>query len=163
MTVLYLHAEISNFAVVGTANRNEHALGFFVKHGDGGIDVNPIAHLYKSQVYQLAEFLGIPEEIRSRKPTTDTYGAPATQEEFFFRIPFPVMDLIWCGLDNGIPVAEIAHAANLSQDQVQRVAKDLDSKRRATEYLRMPAITFPAVNSASMMAADNRPRLELTT
>jgi NAD+ synthase len=69
----YHHADRLNYAVVGTPNRLEYDQGFFVKGGDGLADVKPIAHLYKSQVYQLAESLGVPEAIRTRTPTTDTY------------------------------------------------------------------------------------------
>ena len=61
MTMLYYHAELRNYAVVGTGNKNEHALGFFVKYGDGGVDVQPILHLFKTQVFLLAEYLGVPE------------------------------------------------------------------------------------------------------
>jgi hypothetical protein len=64
--MLYYHAEAKNFAVIGTGNKNEHEQGFFVKYGDGGADVKPIAHLFKTQVFQLAEFLGVPEDIRKR-------------------------------------------------------------------------------------------------
>src|SRR6266850_1197268 len=60
----YYHADRLNYAVAGTPNRLEYDQGFFVKHGDGAADLKPIAHLYKTQVYQLAEYLGIPEEIR---------------------------------------------------------------------------------------------------
>src|SRR6266567_2234233 len=76
-------AELHNYAVIGTANKNEHDQGFFVKYGDGGVDVKALGHLFKTQVYQLAECLGVPAEIRSRPPTTDTYSAAQTQEEFF--------------------------------------------------------------------------------
>jgi len=65
----YYHADRLNFAVTGTPNRLEYDQGFFVKLGDGAADVKPIAHLYKTQVYQLAEYLGVPEKIRERPPT----------------------------------------------------------------------------------------------
>ena len=99
MTMLYYHADRLNYAVIGTGNKNEHEQGFFVKFGDGGADIKPIAHLFKTQVYQLAEYLGIPEEIRKRTPTTDTYSAECTQEEFFFRVPFEIGDLVWLGME----------------------------------------------------------------
>src|SRR5881409_3198973 len=90
----YFHADRLHYAVVGTPNRLEYDQGFFVKGGDGLADVKPIAHLYKTQVYQLAEFLGVPEEIRSRTPTTDTYSLPQTQEEFFFSLPLGTLDVV---------------------------------------------------------------------
>lgn len=143
MSLAYYHAELRNYAVVGTANKNEHAQGFFVKYGDGGADMQPIAHLYKTQVYQLARHLGVPAEIVERTPTTDTYSAPCTQQEFFFRIPFDMMDLIWHGLEIGAPISDIAAVLELDETQVERVRDDLRRKRRTTDYLRMPPLILP--------------------
>ena len=140
MSMLYYHAEIRNYAVIGTAQKNEHDQGFFVKYGDGGADIQPLAHLYKTQVYQLAEYLGVPEEIRRRPPTTDTYSAHSTQEEFFFRLPFKTMDLLWFAKENNLPVDEVAQVMGLSEIQIQRVYSDLLRKQRTTEYLRMPPV-----------------------
>ena len=140
MSMLYYHAEIRNYAVIGTAQKNEHDQGFFVKYGDGGADIQPLAHLFKTQVYQLAEYLGVPEEIRQRPPTTDTYSAHSTQEEFFFRLPFKTMDLLWFAKENNLPVDEVAQVMGLSEIQIQRVYSDLSRKQRTTEYLRMPPV-----------------------
>jgi NAD+ synthase len=137
MAMLYHHAELRAYAVIGTANKNEHDQGFFVKHGDGGVDIQPIAHLYKTQVYQLADYLDVPESIRQRPPTTDTYSAPSTQEEFFFRLPFNVMDVLWYAQENDIPVHEAARAMDLEDIQVQRAYNDFIKKHRTTEYLRL--------------------------
>jgi NAD+ synthase len=142
MMYMYYHAELLNYAVIGTANRNEHMQGFFVKYGDGGADVKPILHLYKTQVYQLAEYLDIPEEIRTRPPTSDTYSAPSTQEEFFFRLPFEKMDLLWYAGEHGIPAEEVAPVMDLTIDQVHNAYDDFLRKSRTTDYLRMAPITF---------------------
>lgn len=138
MTMLYYQAELHNFAVIGTANKNEHDQGFFVKHGDSGVDVKTIGHLYKSQVYQLAKYLGVPEEIQKRPPTSDTYSAPCTQEEFFFRLPFETMDLLWYAQEHGVAPGEAAQVMGLTEQQVSRAFADFQRKYRATEYLRMP-------------------------
>ncbi len=140
MCMLYYHAERLNYAVIGTANKNEHDLGFFVKYGDGGADVKPIVHLFKSQIYQLAEYLEIPSEIRERIPTSDTYSAEQTQEEFFFRLPFDVLDTIWLGWENGHDLNEIAQTLNITKQQVQYVVNDLKRKIAATQYLRTPPL-----------------------
>ncbi|MFZ5519457.1 MAG: NAD(+) synthase [Candidatus Zhuqueibacterota bacterium] len=140
MSMLYYHAERLNYAVIGTGNKNEHEMGFFVKYGDGGADVKPIAHLFKSQVFQLAAFLGVPDEIQSRTPTTDTYSAEQTQEEFFFKLPFEILDAIWFGWEKGHSPEEIAAGLNLSTAQVQFVINDIKRKIAATEYLRMMPI-----------------------
>ena len=140
MAMLYYHAELRNYAVIGTANKNEHDLGFFVKYGDGGVDVAPIVHLFKSQVFQLARYLGVPEEIQKRVPTTDTYSAESTQEEFFFRIPFDVLDVVWSGYERGVSSEELAEALALSTEQVERVIADIIRKQRTTAYLRTPPV-----------------------
>lgn len=142
MAMLYHHAEARNYAVIGTANKNEHDLGFFVKYGDGGVDISPIQHLFKSQVYQLAKHLQIPQEIQNRIPTTDTYSAGSTQEEFFFRVPFEVLDLVWRGNELGVGREEIATILGLTPEQVGRVVKDILSKKRATDALRRAPITL---------------------
>jgi NAD+ synthase len=142
MTMLYYHAELRNYAVVGTPNKNEHDQGFFVKWGDGGYDIAPIRHLYKTQVYQLAEHLEIPEEIRQATPTTDTYSAHSSQEEFFFRMPFEMMDLLWYALEHKVPVPEAAQVMDLTEEQVQRAFADLTRKQRTTQYLRTLPIEY---------------------
>jgi len=141
MAMLYYHAESRHYAVIGTANKNERMQGFFVKHGDAGVDCDPIVHLYKTQVYQLAEHLEIPDEIRRRVPTSDTYSATCSQEEFFFRMPFAMMDLLWCGMEKKFTAEEIAVGMGLTSTQVQRAFDDLTRKRQNTEYLRQPAET----------------------
>ena len=133
----YYHADRCNYAVIGTPNRLEYDQGFFVKNGDGSADLKPIAHLYKTQVYQLAEYLGVPETIRTRPPTTDTYSLPQTQEEFFFSLPYDKMDLCLYARNNGIDAADVAQALGLNEQQIERVFRDIDSKRRATRYLHL--------------------------
>jgi NAD+ synthase len=140
MTMLYYHAERLNYAVVGTPNKNEHELGFFVKYGDGGVDISPIRHLFKSQVYQLGAHLGVPQAILSRTPTTDTYSAGSTQEEFFYRVPFEILDTVWHEHERGVPAEDIARTLKLSAEQVQRVIADIARKQRTTAYLRQPVL-----------------------
>ncbi|MGQ7792896.1 NAD(+) synthase [Faunimonas sp. B44] len=141
----YYHADRLNYVVAGTPNRLEYDQGFFVKNGDGAADVKPIAHLYKSQVYQLAEHLGVPEEIRRRPPTTDTWSLEQTQEEFYFPLPYRGMDLCLYALENGISAEEAARAAGLTAAQVERVWHDIAAKRRATRYLHEPPLLVDPV------------------
>jgi NAD+ synthase len=135
----YYHADRLNYAVAGTPNRLEYDQGFFVKLGDGAADLKPIAHLYKTQVYQLAEYLRIPEAILNRPPTTDTYSLPQTQEEFYFCLPYQTMDLVLYGKCNGYTPAEIAPELGLSPEELHRVFRDIDAKRRVAQYLHSPA------------------------
>lgn len=148
MAMLYYHAELRNYAVIGTANKNEHDQGFFVKYGDGGVDIKPIAHLFKTQIYQLAEYLDVPRSVRDRPPTTDTYSAHSTQEEFFFRIPFETMDLLWYAQENDVPVSKVAEVMDLTEVQVKRALDDFVQKEKTTQYLRMRPVGIEDYRSA---------------
>jgi len=149
MVVQYYHADRLNYAVVGTPNRLEHDQGFFVKHGDGAADLKPLAHLYKTQVYQLAKYLDIPREIQERAPTTDTYSLPQSQEEFYFALPYDKMDLCLYGLNHDVPAAEVAAATGLTVEQAERAYRLIDSKRSATRYLHLPPILVEGVGADS--------------
>ena len=141
----YYHADRLNYAVSGTPNRLEYDQGFFVKQGDGSADFKPIAHLYKTQVYQLAEYLGVPAEIRRRPPTTDTFSMPQTQEEFYFALPYDRMDLCLYAVNHGVSAEEVAPVVGLTSAQVERVFKDIVAKRRATRYLHMRPLLIDPV------------------
>jgi NAD+ synthase len=131
----YHHADRLHYAVLGTPNRLEYDQGFFVKGGDGLADVKPIAHLYKTQVYQLARYLDLPCSILERPPTTDTYSLPQTQEEFYFSLPAVMLDLVLFARDSGWAPDEAADRLGLSAKQVSRAYADIDQKRSTTAYL----------------------------
>jgi len=146
----YYHADRLNYAVTGTPNRQEYDQGFFVKLGDGAADVKPIAHLYKTQVYQMAEFLGVPEEISKRPPTTDTYSMQQSQEEFYFSVPYDKMDICLYGKNHGVSPDDVAAAAGMTADQVERVYHDIDAKRKATRYLHALPLLVENVDEISL-------------
>lgn len=138
----YYHGDRLNYAVAGTPNRLEYDQGFFVKNGDGAADFKPIAHLYKTQVYQLAEALGVPEEIRRRPPTTDTWSLPQGQDEYYFSLPYDRMDICLFGLDHGVSPDAVADAAGLTPEQVDAVWRNIASKRKVAEYLHAAPATM---------------------
>lgn len=131
----YYHADRLNYAVAGTPNLLEYDQGFFVKLGDGAADIKPIAHLYKSQVFQLAAYLRVPAEIQARTPTTDTFSMPQSQEEFYFALPYADMDLCLWAADHQVPAGAAAEVLGLTVEQVERVYRDIDAKRRMARYL----------------------------
>jgi NAD+ synthase len=141
----YYHADRLNYAVMGTPNRLEHDQGFFVKNGDGAADVKPIAHLYKTQVYQLAEYLGVPDEIRQRPPTTDTYSLSQSQEEFYFSLPYDKMDVCLYAKNHGMSADEVARTAGMPREHVENVYNDIDSKRKTTRYQHMKALLVESI------------------
>ena len=150
MMHLYYHAERMNRVVCGTTNRSETVQGFFVKYGDGGVDIEPIAHLYKTQVYALAEHLGVIREIRERDPSPDTFSYEVSDEEFFFRMPYGKLDLLLYAWENQVPVDEVCAAMGLEEGQVNRAFRDFKSKHRATEHLRAMPPSLLQVSSRGM-------------
>jgi len=139
-TLEYFHADRLNYAVVGTPNRVEYDQGFFVKNGDGSADVKPIAHLYKTQVYGMARYLGLPERICAAVPTTDTYSLSQGQDEFYYGLPYKQMDLALWALNNNMPASWIASMLNISQAHAEAVYEDIRNKRRTTRYLHSPPV-----------------------
>lgn len=140
MSILYFHAESRHYAVIGTPNKHEQEQGFFVKYGDGGADLMPIANLYKTQVYQIAKFLNIPGEIIKRTPTTDTYPAEQTQEEFFYQLPFEQMDIYWYGFEHDYSPGEVASVMGETEARVDALFANFRRKRKTTDYLRMSPV-----------------------
>ena len=143
MMNLYYYAELKNCMVCGTTNRSETVQGFFVKYGDGGVDIEPLAHLYKSQVYQLSKHIGVIQEIIDRAPSPDTFSYQVSDEEFYFRIPYDQLDLLLYAWENKISVSQVCEKMGLQKDQVQRAFRDFSAKYNATKHLRsLPPYLF---------------------
>jgi len=135
MMAQYYYAEKMNYFVCGTTNKSEALQGLFVKYGDGGVDIEPIEHLFKNQVFQLAEYMGVIPEILQRKPCPDTYSAPVSDEEWYFRMPFSQLDLLLYAWENKIDISEVCKVMELTDEQVNRVFRDFSSKSNATRHL----------------------------
>ena len=142
----YFHADRLNYAVVGTPNRLEYDQGFFVKNGDGSADIKPIAHLYKTQVYALAKYLGLPEDVCNAKPTTDTYSLAQGQDEFYFALPYQKMDVALWAYNNNKPIEEVSEWLDIDKAHAEYIYKDIENKRRTTAMQHWPALLMEAVS-----------------
>lgn len=136
MMTQYYWSEKLHYLVCGTTNKSEAAQGLFVKYGDGGVDIEPIAHLFKTQVFELAEYSGVTPEIVRRAPCPDTYSAPVTDEEWYFRMPFKQLDLLLYAWEKKIEIPEISAVMGLTADQVGRAFRDFANKYKTTQHLR---------------------------
>lgn len=136
MIHLYAEAEKRNCVVAGTTNRTELILGDFCKYGDGGTDIEALAHVYKNQVYQLARYLGVIPEIIERPPSPDTFSLPVSDQEFFFRISFDKLDLLLYAWEHQVSAGKAARVLGLSEEAVNRAFTDFTAKNRATAHLR---------------------------
>lgn len=144
-TLEYYHADRLQYAVVGTPNRVEYDQGFFVKLGDGAADVKPIAHLYKTQVYGMARHLGLPQAIVSTTPTTDTFSLAQGQDEFYFGLPYPQMDLVLWHVNAGLGAAELAGELGCDESVAEAHMQSVLAKRRTTAYLHSPPVLVAEV------------------
>lgn len=151
-TLEYFHADRLHYAVVGTPNRLEYDQGFFVKNGDGSADLKPIAHLYKTQVYTLASYLGLPKEICKAQPTTDTYSMVQGQDEFYFSLPYQQMDVALLAFNQGVSAAVLAAELGVGVEDAEFIYRDIEAKRRTTAILHWPPITIDTVTGPSVKA-----------
>ncbi|MGB4305803.1 MAG: NAD(+) synthase [Coprothermobacter proteolyticus] len=99
MATLYYYAEKNDYLLVGCTNLSERLIGFYVKYGDDVCDVAPIAHLYKTEVRQLSEYLSVPEDIRNRPPSPDLI--PGITDEYSLGVNYETLDQILAGLEEG--------------------------------------------------------------
>jgi NAD+ synthase len=136
MVLLYSLAEKNNYIVAGTTNKTEYLQGFFVKYGDGGVDIEPLANLYKTQIFDLAKYLNVPEVIIQRKPSPDTFSLEVSDTEFYYCIPFETLDLLLYAFENQIDISNIKKELMLDESQVKRAFSDFERKRRMTEHFR---------------------------
>ena len=136
MSLLYYYAEKNNLSVVGTTNKSEYLQGYFVKYGDGGSDVEPLVNFYKSQVYQIGDFLNIDHEIIINAASPDVWSYNATDEEFFYTVPYDVVDLILYSRLNNLSIPEIQQLSNLSEEKIQSLIKFQNIKEEKSKHMR---------------------------
>jgi len=137
MIVEYMYAERMNYAVCGTTNKTELLTGFFVKYGDGGVDLEPIANCYKLQVFELAELLHIDKRIISRAPSPDTWSHFTSDEEVSLRIPYDILDQILYSEENHLPLEIVQKCTKLDIKQIEWVNKHIHSLENAARILQM--------------------------
>lgn len=136
MTLLYYHGEKNNLSVVGTTNKSEYLQGYFVKYGDGGSDIEPLVNLYKSQIYQIGHFLNVPDKILSSDASPDVWSYNTTDEEFFYTVPYEIVDLILYARKNNLSVNEIKKISDLSEEKIKNLLRFQDMKEQKSQHMR---------------------------
>ena len=137
MTRLYFHAEKNNFLVCGTTNKAEFQQGYFVKYGDGGVDIEPLANLYKTQIYQLGKYLEIPHEIIDRTAAPDTWSFDVSDEEFFYSLPYEIVDLVLFAKEKSVTLNDICSILDLKEEKVKRILSSIERKLQASKTSRI--------------------------
>ena len=137
MIVEYMHAEKMNYLVCGTTNKTEMLTGWFVKYGDGGVDLEPIANCYKMQVYKLAELLGIDKRIIARAPSPDTWSHYTSDEEVALRIPYDILDQLLFAEENHLPLEVIQDNIKMDKIQIEWAQKHIHSLKNAARVIQL--------------------------
>jgi NAD+ synthase len=137
MILLYLQAEKMNYVVSGTTNKSELLCGYFVKFGDGGVDLEPIADMYKLQVYKLAELLSIDKKIISRAPSPDTWSHYTSDEDFYLRMPYEILDQLLYSEEHTIPPDIVQKCTGLTSGQMNSALKHIHSMKNASRMLQL--------------------------
>jgi len=119
MILLYEYANMTSSLVCGTSNKSELLVGYFTKYGDGGVDIMPIGDLYKTQVWQLAEYQKIPKEMISKRPTAGLWHDQFDEHEL--EMTYEKLDKILYGLERKINNKKIADIVGLDESEVKRI------------------------------------------
>lgn len=143
MIVLYYYANTMNLMVAGTSNKSEIVVGYYTKYGDGGSDFLPIGDLYKTQVRQLASYLGIPRHIIKKVPTAGLWKGQADEKEM--GIKYEKLDKVLRGFELELPSERIAGLADVSEKEVKRIKKLHENSRHKRQMPPIPKIGLKTV------------------
>jgi NAD+ synthase len=121
MILLFEYANMKKSLVCGTSNKSELLVGYFTKYGDGGVDIQPIGDLYKTQVWEIAKYLKIPKEIVAKPPSAGLWHGQIDEHEL--KMSYQVLDKILVGLEQKLEIDEIADIVNIKKSNVERIKK----------------------------------------
>jgi NAD+ synthase len=130
--LLYYYGVQKNLLVCGTTNKTEYMLGHYDKYGDGACDIEPIRILYKTEVFELAKFLGVPERIIKKPPTHDLFAGFILTDEEMMGMSFEVVDSILKGLEEGKSEEEMSRELKIDLsiiEEVKRAVKNQEINR----------------------------------
>lgn len=120
MVFLYYFARLKNYLVLGTSDKTEWQIGYY--DGDAIVDVQPLLHLYKTQIRKLAEFLGVPKEIIEKPSSGDIFGK-GVANEIVIGLPYEKLDLILYYLEKGEKIEKIAPQTDIEKEKIKAISK----------------------------------------
>lgn len=135
MSILYYFANIHNALVIGTSNKSETVLGYATKYGDAASDILPIGDLWKTQVIELAKYLGVPGKIINKKPTAELVAGVTDESEL--GAPYEILDkILKMHFENNAPKEDI-----ISEGFDRKLVENVLLRIKANEHKgRMPAV-----------------------
>ncbi len=131
MVILYAVANQDSFLVIGTGDKSEEKLGYFTKYGDGGVDFMPIAHLYKTQVKEIAKKLGVPRSIIEKPSSPNLWLDHKASDELPLDYPAldKVLSLLFEGKKNELDTSKLSHVPLCKVKEVTRMYHSSKHKR----------------------------------
>jgi NAD+ synthase len=125
MMILYYHSNSMNRLVAGTGNRTELLVGYFTKYGDGGVDILPIGDLYKADVRQIANYMGVPKKVIEKAPTAGLWTGQTDEEEL--GIKYELLDkILYLMTNENLNAKEIAERLKIPDSEVLRIKSKID-------------------------------------
>lgn len=141
MVLLYLFADLENGLVVGCTNKTEYRIGFFVKYGcDDACDIMPLLSLYKTQIKQLYEYLGLPQKILEKKPSPDLL--PGIFDEEVIGLSYEELDLILYGFEKSLSISQLADILKIDKEKVEYISLLI----KKSDYYRCKPIKYENCN-----------------
>jgi len=135
MSVLYYFANFKKALVIGTTNRSELEIGYFTKYGDSGVDLQPIADIYKTEIYEIAQRLKIPSEIIETAPTAALW--PGQTDEKELGLNYYQLDTVLKLLSQGLLPEQVSYLTNIDPRKIQKI---IDRKKKNIHKLSLPPL-----------------------
>ena len=135
--ILYYYANSKNLLVLGSSDKSEFNIGYFTKFGDGAADVLPIISLYKTQVREIAKYLGVPENIIKKKSSPNLWPNHTAESEIGATYE-EIDSILYCLIDKKITINEIVTLTQINEETVQKIYqlyKKSEHKRITPEHL----------------------------
>jgi NAD+ synthase len=140
MSIIYFYANSKNYLVCGTGNKSEILIGYFTKYGDGACDIEPIGDLYKTNVYELAKFLEVPEEIINKPPRAGLWNNQTDEDEI--GMTYELLDkILYRSIDKKIDSKSIADELDIPVDEVDDIITRVERNKHKTEVPESPKKT----------------------
>ncbi|MEA1924574.1 MAG: NAD+ synthase [Candidatus Altiarchaeota archaeon] len=139
MIYSYLVANLDDRLVLGTSNRSELLLGYVTKFGDGAADLEPIGALYKTQVYELAEYLKIPEEIIAKKPSAGLWRGQTDETEL--GAGYGSIDkMLKLLVDEGLTPKQISAKTGMEKKFIRGIQERVESSRHKRNGIKIVSV-----------------------
>lgn len=137
MSILYFYANSKNYLVSGTGNKSEILIGYFTKHGDGACDIEPVGDLYKTEIYKIAKYLNIPQEIMDKPPRAGLWNNQTDEDEI--GMSYELLDnILYDYIENEEKSEKIAENLNISVDGVNGIINRVNRNKHKSSVAESP-------------------------